>query len=263
MNHPTIIALNLEDKLDIQGFVNYCKTRFIECEILIASKTKHTQTFGATEFVFENASDNVVLNTLIPAVTGNRMVVVREIDKDSYKDLDLFINKLTKNNQICVYKKDRNKVQEICYEYANKFINLLFGYKLYPGDISIISFAKTAIETLKQLDNCSMYTKVNDWTGIEFVEIDQHKPAPIRFKTNNKNNYIRMSVEFTFFVVALLCWLLIPYVQQTLLSALCALVCVLSICLVLIEIILICVKRFVGENECVKIDISEKQNKGE
>lgn len=264
MEYPTIIALNLDDKLDISSFVHYCQTRFLDCEILIVSKTQHNQTFGAKEFVFDNASDNVILNTLIPQITGNKLVIVRKIEKDSYKNLDMFVTKLTNVNQICAYKKDRNKVQNFCFEYLNKFIKMLFGYKLYQGDISVISFGQNAIDILKQLENCSLYTKVQNWSGIEIVEIPQQEKLKTRFKTKNKKNYIRLAIYSIFLIAPLLCWILLDAVKNSIwLKTGCVLSILLSFCLILMEFILICVKRFVGENECAKIDLGENLNKGE
>ena len=264
MEFPTIIALNLDDKLDVPSFVRYCKTRFIDCEILIASKKQHGQVFGAKEYVFNNVSDNIVLNTLIPLVKGNKLVVVRNIDKDNYKNLDLFVTKLTQSNQICTFKKDRNKFKNFCFEYLNKFLKVLFGYKLYNGDISIISFGQNVIDILKQLENCSLYTKVQNWSGIEVVDIPQQENSKTRFKTNNKKSYTRLAIESIFLIAPLVCWILFDAIKNSFwLKTGCILSILMSFCVIFVEIILICVKRFVGENECGRIDIDENLNKGE
>ena len=255
--YPSFIVLNTDDKLDITKFANFCNFSFGKCEIFIASKTKH-QNLDVKEFVFEEENQDKIINTLIPKITGDKLIVLRKIDNNKLEILKKLVFNLKKDNQICILGKKRNKIQEFLFNAINKFMSFMFGYNLYDGSFAQISFGKSALEVLKTIPNSSMYTKVDKWSGVEVIKIEDI-PQKIRFAINKKKHFTKLAIQSMLVLVPMFCWIFIGYVKKTYwLKFLFAFIMAISLSLLIIEIIVICVKRFVGNNECDKINIEKK-----
>ena len=105
----TIIVLNTNNKLNLQKLADYITQKNIVADVIVASTTKHESVEGINEKVFAENNDDKILNTLIKDVKTEKLVVVRKVENDNFEDIEKFLNGLTENNSICVYKKRNNK----------------------------------------------------------------------------------------------------------------------------------------------------------
>lgn len=244
----SIIVLNLDNKLDIQKLSNFVKSKIINAEIIIASTKKH-QIYDVNEYIFDTDCQDSVINTLVKEISSNKLIIVRKIDNNNFNPIISVYKGLTKTNQICLLKKKSNKFIDFFKKIRDKILNFLLGYTYLDGSISCVGFTSCVIEILKKLDNLSMYTKINKWSGIEIKEIEASDVSKVSFKPKIKKHLIRLAIQSVVLIAPLLLWIFVKFIQNYLpLKILCMFLILFSLCLIAIECIMISVKFKVGDN---------------
>ena len=247
MEKLSVIVLNFKENSAIGDLISYFNSKFIDCEIMVASSKDHSLQ-NADEYIFKVCNEEKALNTLIPLVKNDKLLIIREF-KD-FSNFNKLVNAVQDENQISVFSKQKKQSKLL-----KKFMSFLFGYNLYNGSIAQICFGKNPLELLKSFDNCSMYTKIDKWVGYEVKEVECENIIKMKFKAKRKNNFIKLAIFSFTFVTPILLWSFVKYVQKTIwLKALCSFIILLSLLLIGIEISIIFAKKFVGDNEYDKID---------
>ncbi len=259
MNFPTFLIMNLDDKLDIKKLASYISQNYFSYQIIVASKKSHGDIFNVSEFVFEEDDQDKIINTLMQKVEGNKLVLARKIDNDNLEELVNLEKNIKHENQIATLKKEKNKVSKFFFNLLNKIIELIFGYTLYDCNLCCMAFASVPLEVLKVLDNCSLYTKINKWKGLNFVSNKTTLKTKIKFKTKIAKNVLFLISSIIIIAGCVLVWVFVEYIQKQLLLKL-FLVFVMVICLfvVFLEILRIFIKQKIGENIFDKAEILNK-----
>ena len=258
----TIIALNLDENLDIKSLLDYVLKTFISPKIFVASKKQiRIKNDILKNYVFENCTNDEALNYMISDVQSDKLIVVRNI-KD-YEDISRVFNGLRKANQICVLKNPSNQVKQFFEKMTDYVTKFLLGYKFLHASIGVVGFSKDVVAVLKQLKECSVYTKVDKWIGIEIVKIETKKAPKVKFKPKILPDLLKISL-FTLMVLApLMCWIFVEAIQKNImLQLLFVFIIMLFVCLTTIQIILLCVKFKIGNNTHKVGEIKKSKRRG-
>ena len=259
MSDVTIIALDLENKMEIKKLIKFVNTRLISPVIFVASSKKlNIKDENIQNFVFVIPNPDMALNALIKLVETDKLIVIRKIS--DLEDIEKVYRGLIKSNSICVLSKKSNKVTQFFQKLSDFVTNFLFGYKFLHAGLGVVGFSRVPLAVLKHLDNCSMYTKVDRWIGIEINFVQTNKVDKVKFKPKLTSNFLKLGVYTILALAPLLCWIFSDFVQRyVILQLLFAFLIILFVCLVVIQVIIICVKLKVGDNIHQKSDF--KQNK--
>ncbi len=255
MNFPTFIVLNLQDKLNILKFVEFIKSKYSKYEIIIASKKSHNKINDVKEYVFDTTDEDEVLNTLIPMCNGDKLIVCRNLTND-FEVVEKLEKNLKKQNQITIIKKKRNKISNFLFNWFNKLVFLVCGYYLFDGYIANFGFGKVAIDVLKNIDNCSFYSKVNKWIGCEIVKIDDTAQKNIDINCKIVLNISRIVLEWLLIVGLVLVWVFVPFVQNNVfIKIIDVFLIAFIISLIVLESVVLFVKIKVGKSTSKKAKI--------
>lgn len=256
----TSIILFDNKKVNISDFANKCKQFFADYEIFFCTQTKTSELENVVQIVTNESNADKVINTIIPKVTGEKLCIIRDYS-GNFDDVKNMTNKVQKDNQLCKIKEKHGKFVDFFKNLLDIMVNFLFGYTLFHTSIAMLVFGKDCVVLLKTLPNSSTFTKINKWTGIEILEQEVSSAKKIKFKPKLVGSYIKISVCVLLIVASILCFALINYKSPMIfLKSLYILVIAISFTILLIQIIIICVKKLVGDNECDKIDIDKKEN---
>ncbi len=259
MNFPTFLIFNLDDKLNINQLASYIGDKYTKYQIIVASTKFHENVFNVEEFVFEEKDQDKIINALMTKVNGNKLVLARKLDNDNFEELVKLEQSLKHENQIAKIKKERNKVSSFLFDLFNKIITFIFGYTFYDCNICCMAFANVPLEVMKVMDNCSLYTKVNKWNGINFVDVDAKLNSKVHFKPKILKNIIFVALSIFIIAGAILSWIFVEYIQnQFLLQLLLVFVIVVCLYVVCVEILSIYVKKQIGDNIFDKAKIMNK-----
>lgn len=259
MNFPTFLIVNLQNKLNIEKFVNLVEKNYKNYKIIIASTKLHKKYKNVYEYQFDDVEPDKVINTLMPKVEGERLVLVRQFDNDNLDEILNIEKAIKKNNQISLLKKCKNKFKSIIFNYINKIINLIFGYKLFDGYLSCVGFSSVPLSVLMQIENSSLYTKINKWQGIDLVYVNCNKCQKLKFKTKKIKHFVRIAISLLIMIGVILCWIFIPFLQSKLLLKMAMIfVILIAFMFVLLDCVILYVKRKIGENIFDKANIIDQ-----
>ena len=253
MNNLCILVMNLQDKLNFEKFIKFANQKFPGANIIVASKRDHNQV-GVKEYVFETDDADEVINTIVKNNEDRQFVLVRDFDNDNFEPIYSVYAGLKKDNQICLLSKKKNKFVEFFAKIFNAVVHFLFGYYLIGGSLAYVAFGPIPFDILKQTENPSLYTKIDKWTGIK--DSPATSAPKIKFKPKVLKNVIRLACLSLAFVVPLILWILIKYIQNSIgLKLLCVFIMALCLSLIIIDILIIVTKTKIGENtyECAEI----------
>ena len=259
MNFPTFLVLNLDNEININELSNRISEKYFKYQIIIASTKKHKTIFNVEEYVFDEKNEDKIINTLMSKVKGNKLVLARKINNDNIEELIKMEQNLKHENQISIIKKEKNKVSRLLFNFLNKIIKLIFGYTFYDGNICCLAFASVPLEVMKVLDNCSLYTKVNKWKGIDFVDAELKIKSKVKFKPKISKNILLLMFSFLIIIGAILTWVYVEYIKnQFLLQLILVFIIVAFTYVVFVETLCIYSKKKIGENIFDKAKILNK-----
>ena len=263
MNSACVLILNLNNELDFDKFSKFSKQKLVGAEIVIASKQSHKLS-EFTEYVFDTDDNDEVINTLIKKIDTDKLIIVRQFDNNNFTPIASVFVELKKENQICLMSKKSGKIKKFFKNLFTPLIRFLFGYDLLMGSLACIGYGKNCIEVLKQLDNPSLFTKVDKWSGVDIKYIEASQAQRVKFKSKVLKHYIRIFIYSLLFAIPILLWIFVPFFGQSMLLKLVG-IFVMAICfsLVCIDILVIIVKHIIGGNtykvaQIVNEEISQK-----
>jgi len=196
----SFIVIDLEGKVDVGELqklkiendnyeILYCSPKSLNCENLV------NYTVSGNEHIEE------IVNGIMPKCKKDNIVLVHKFQ--NAEEIVKLTQKLTNENQIVCYKKKLNKIEKffnkICKLYFEKvfkrnFKNIYFG---------CICFGKTASSVLKSLEFSSNLTRINEWTGIEYVILETEKKYALKY-----NLISSLSLTLTSLLVSIICFFL-------------------------------------------------------
>lgn len=257
MSDVCILLINLDNNLDTKKFTDFVNLNFLDSQVIIASREKHQLSGKMTEYVFETKNPDIVINSLIKKVDAKTLIIVRKTDNDFSKIITVYKG-LKKDNQICILKKKTNKFVAFFSNLRNKVMKSLFNYTFLDGSLECVGFSKLVIDVLIQLDNSSMYTKIDKWSGIEINEIEVDSIDKVKFKPKITKNCVRIGFEIIAFLAPLLVWIFVDFIKKSIsLKLLFVFIMLLGVCLCIFDIFLICAKYRIGENTYEKAEYIE------
>lgn len=253
MEKISIILIDNKN-VDILEFCKNCEQNFENFELYFCTQQKVQDIENVKQIVSSEKNVDKIINSVIPKISGDKLCLIRNYN-GNFDDVKKMVLKVKKNNEICKIKEKSGKFIDFLFNLLDIVINFIFGYKLLHTSLAMLVFGKNATCVLKTLPNSSTYTKVNKWVGMDILQVSVNAQS-VKFKPKLLGNFITMGVSFLLTLASILCWTLIKYNKPMIfLKALYTLIIAISVTIILFEIIIICVKKLVGDNECDKIEI--------
>lgn len=124
-------------------------------------------------YVFANGSaKEEIINSIAPELGDGKVVILRKlITKD---ELEAFLASQT-DVTVCATKK-RNKFANFFYKIWEKMVKILFDFKFFDGDISVVAIGDKLSPVAKHISNLSHATRVNRWKGVSVSSIETASP---------------------------------------------------------------------------------------
>lgn len=253
MEKISIILIDNKN-VDILDFCKNCEQSFENFEVYFCTQQKVQDLKNVKQVVTSEKNVDKIINSIIPKISGDKLCLIRNYN-GNFDDVKRMVRKVKKDNEICKIKEKSGKFVDFFKNLLDIVINFVFGYKLFHTSLAMIVFGKSATCVLKTLPNPSTYTKVNKWAGIDILQVSANAPS-VKFKPKLIGNFITLGVCFVLSLACILCWTLIKYNKPMIfLKSLYILIIAISVTIILFEIIIICVKKLVGDNECDKINL--------
>ncbi len=264
MSDVTILLLNIDAKLDVKKLVDFVTQNIINAQIYMATSKKVKISYqNVKNYVFENATNDEALNTIIKDVDTEKLIVVRKCS--DLNDILKVYKALRKSNQIAVLAKKTNKIRSFFEKISDYITGFLLGYKFLHASLGVVGFSRDVTAVLKQLSNASTYTKIDKWVGIEIVKIETKKLDKVKFKPKLTSDILKIALYTLLTIAPIICWIFIDTIQKyIMLQLLCIFFIILFVCLVAIQVILLSVKIKIGNNTHKTGEIkSSKRRKNE
>lgn len=246
------------DKLSKDQLTNIYQellTYNFDFEVVYANSQEEFFVDGITIYNFDKEySQDEYINRLAQKCSAENLVIVRKFT--TVAELLKLCKNITNQNQIAIYKKQHNRFCEFFVNLFCKIIYWLFHYTLYDANLSAIAFGKSATIVLKMTSAPSALTKVNNWAGIEIVELDGGEN--VKFKKNIVPLLLVIIALFVVFVTTIVLWAVLPTLFSNLITKIVA-VALLGLDLVVI-VVLLCklyVLANIGINQNSRANIKE------
>ena len=134
----------------------------------LSSKFKKMKGDNFALKIFEDGSKiEEIINALQDELDEGKVVICRKAI--SKEELSKFIQS---KDDINICKEKRNKFQDFFFKIWQKFMNFLFGFVFFDGDISVISFDPRLFDVLINAENLSYISRVNKWKGVNVVALE-------------------------------------------------------------------------------------------
>lgn len=120
-------------------------------------------------FVFANGSaKEEIINSLSQELDSGKIVVLRKLI--TKEELEKFLASET-DVTVCATKK-RNKFANFFYKIWEKMVKMLFDFKFFDGDISVVAISERLSPVTKYISNLSHATRVNRWKGVTTSSVE-------------------------------------------------------------------------------------------
>ncbi|MBE7082203.1 MAG: hypothetical protein E7378_00775 [Clostridiales bacterium] len=251
----SFIVVDLNCNIHLEKLLQFTDANYKNYEVVYCASQCNVQ-HDCLNFYQFNINDNVdeVLNTVICECRKDNIIVVRQID--DFEKLKQITEALTNDNQIAYFKKDTSK-KNFAYKILSKIAKGLFSRKIIPMDLSVVGYSKMPSLVLKNLNTPSNALRLNDWVGVDRVELDGGNSCKMEY---NKIKYaISLSANLFAFVLPIIL-LAVNIKMDFLLKMFLTLLCMVGGVMSFIIAINWFVKSQIGENNSNKAKIL---NKGE
>ena len=251
----SFVVVDLNLKIDLAELLQFADSNYNNYEIIYCSTKCNKQHECLKFFKFAtNVKVDEILNSVINECWYENIVVIRQID--DFIKLKTITDSLTNDNQIAYFKKDISK-KNFAYKILNKVASKLFAHKIVPIDLSIVGYSKMPTLVLKQLNAPSNILRLNNWVGVERVELSGGGICKMEY--SKKRYIIPLVCNLLAFVVPIVL-LSVGIKMDFLLKMLLSLLCLVGGLMSFIIAINWFVKSQIGENNFNKAKIL---NKGE
>lgn len=124
-------------------------------------------------YVFANGSaKEEIINSISPELGNGKIVILRKLITKS--ELEKFLSSKT-DLTVCATKK-RNKFANFFYKIWGKMVKILFDFKFFDGDISVVAIGDRLSPVAKYVSNLSHATRVNKWKGATTSSVETNSP---------------------------------------------------------------------------------------
>ena len=247
----TFLVLNLDGSVDVKKLNKFLYENVVDFELVVACNTKYKgiKTENVVECIFDdNAKPDEVLNTLIPKCGGQNLVLARKIENNNFAPLLEVAKNLKDQNQVVVIKKKNNVFTKFFKMIFSYFVRFLYGYELFDSNLSVMSFGEVPFTVLRQTENCSTFTKINKWGGLEVVEIEGECPK-VNLSEHKWTRFVRLGAYITVFIAIILSMSLIPsFFEPAILKVGGIGICIFTVLLSIVDLTIILASHFVGGN---------------
>jgi len=164
---------------------------------------------------FEDGSKKEeIINALKEDIEDGKVLVCRKVLTNEEVD-----NFLSSTADITICKENRSKFHNFFFKIWQIFMNMLFGFQFFDGDVSAVCFNEKLFPVLKNIENLSYSSRVNKWKKVEVKAIEtSSKPAKKEYD-KVKANVILYSWIFLFLSTVASAFVYFYFVRGTFLTA--------------------------------------------
>lgn len=120
-------------------------------------------------FVYANGSaKEEIINSLSQELDSGKIVILRKLI--TKEELEKFLASET-DVTVCASKK-RNKFVNFFYKIWEKMVKMLFDFKFFDGDISVVAIGDRLSPVAKYISNLSHATRINRWKGVSVSSVE-------------------------------------------------------------------------------------------
>lgn len=263
----TFLVLNLDGKVDVGKLNKFLYDNVVDYELVVACNQNYVgiNNKSVVECIFqEDAKSDEVINSLLPKCGGNALVLARKIENNNFQPLLNIAKNIKDSNQVVVIKKKSNVFTRFFRKLLGLCVKFLYGYKMYDSNLSVIGFGEIPFSVLVATENCSTFTKIDKWAGINVVEIEGECPK-VSLKEIKWTRFVRLGVYVAVMITLILLWTLAPSLFGVHLVKLASIfLFIFLVLLALVDIVIVLSSHFVGgvtfkSAEIIKILSQEKQ----
>lgn len=165
------------------------------------------------KFFEDGSKKEEIINALKEEIEEGAVIVCRKPLKD--EELDKFISS---EADITICKEKRSKFHQFFFNLWQIFMGMLFGFRFFDGDVSVVGFNQKLSPVIKNIDNLSYSSRVNKWkkVKIDVVEVDS-KPVKKEYD-KVRANVILYSWIFLFVATVVSAFVYFYFVRGTFLT---------------------------------------------
>lgn len=256
----TFLVLNLDGSVDVQKLNKFLYENIIDYQLVVAcnQKYKSIANENVVECIFdENAKPDEVINTLIPKCDGEFLILVRKIENNKFGPILEVAKKLKSQNQIIVIKKTNNIFTKFIKKIFYFIVRLLYGYQLFDSTLAVMGFGEIPFSVLKQTENCSTFTKINRWAGVQIEEVECVSPN-VKLSEHKWTRFARLGAYVAVFVTVVLLMTLVPTMFEAVIMKLFGwAICLFMVLLTIVDITIVLVSHIIGGNTSKTAELVE------
>lgn len=197
-------------------------------EVVYITSENNTLNTNEKVYYFNEKNEDKAINSIVKLLNGKSILLIREnYNLKNFNKIEEIITSKEKAD-ILLFNKKRNKFNNFCFKYLNKLNNLLFSYKLYDGDISIMLFNQNPTTILKVLDNPSVFMKINKWLGMSIAYLENKNLNYYKPNINIIKEIACISSFAFVFVLSIVLWASVKYFHTFLFAMIFLLLMLLS-----------------------------------
>ena len=247
----TFLVLNLDGSVDVQKLNRFLYENIADYQLVVACNQKYQsiRNENVVECVFdENAKPDEVINTLIPKCDGEFLILVRKIENNNYGPILEVAKKLKSQNQVIVIKKSNNIFTKFIKKVFYFIVRLLYGYQLFDSNLAVMGFGEIPFSVLRQTENCSTFTKINRWAGVQIEEVECISPK-VKLSEHKWTRFVRLGVYLAVFITVVLLMTLVPSMfEATIMKLFGWAICLFMVLLTIVDVTIVLVSHIIGGN---------------
>lgn len=175
----SFILIDLNNSLDIKDINSNLSKKYNDYEILYCS-SKKCEMDNVISLVFDKDEDvESIINYAVAKITKNNLVVIREFT--SCEEIYKQTKSLLLNNQIVYFKKELSPIKKFFWNILYKIIKLLFSKDITLTNFNCVTYGEIATNILYKLEYPSNLMRVNQWQGIQLVDVEGGKKYKFKY----------------------------------------------------------------------------------
>lgn len=197
----SFIFIDLGNKYKLEDLKNFFNQNYQDYQLIYCSSLLNVTKDNVNCYFFdENANPELIVNSTISKCTKNNIVIVRKIEE--FEEITNATSLLTNDNQIVVLKNKKSKFRLFFHKIAKKLINKVLNRDLKNINHRLICFGKNTSSVLKELKNPSNLSRINNWQGVDYEEIETDKKYKVEY--NVTKNVLLTLIPFSIAVTCIL-----------------------------------------------------------
>ena len=159
----------------------------IGATVSLEKELKKTKKANVVTKIFEDGSKKEeIINSLKEEIEEGKVIVCRKPLSD--EEIDKFF---ASEEDVIICKETRSKFHNFFFKLWQIFMQMLFGFEFFDGDVSVVCFNERLYPVLKNIDNLSYSSRVNKWKKVKVGTVEvSSKPVKKEY------NKVKANVNF-------------------------------------------------------------------